>query len=74
MCGGRSAREGAGELGTIAFEDHIARFPNCTFVGLARGRIEQLRAIQAVKSSAAKGVAAINPATTLKALGLAWNH
>jgi hypothetical protein len=30
-------------VGSIAaFQDHIARFPNCTFSGLARTRIEQL--------------------------------
>ncbi|MGP0058819.1 MAG: SUMF1/EgtB/PvdO family nonheme iron enzyme [Beijerinckiaceae bacterium] len=31
-------------IGTIAaFEDHLARFPNCTFAGLAKARIESLR-------------------------------
>ncbi len=67
--------KGAEELGTIgAFEDHIARFPNCAFVGLARGRIEQLRTAGRVKSSVAKSVAAIEPSTAYKALGVAWNH
>jgi TPR repeat protein len=31
-------------IGTIAaFEDHLARFPNCAFVGLAKARIESLK-------------------------------
>ena len=31
-------------IGTIAaFEDHLARFPNCTFAGLARVRLESLK-------------------------------
>jgi formylglycine-generating enzyme required for sulfatase activity len=31
-------------IGTLAaFEDHLARFPNCAFAGLARARIEELK-------------------------------
>src|SRR5262249_30232249 len=31
-------------LGTLdAYQDHIARFPDCTFSGLAKGRIELLK-------------------------------
>src|SRR5262249_3893280 len=36
----RSA-EAIGNL--AAFEDHLARFPNCTFAALAKARIENLR-------------------------------
>ena len=35
------AAEGIGTLG--AFEDHLARFPNCIFATLAKGRIEGLK-------------------------------
>jgi Caspase domain/Polyglycine hydrolase-like, structural repeat len=36
-------------LGTIeAYEDHLARFPNCTFAGLARARIEAAKKTAAV--------------------------
>src|SRR5262249_13246571 len=31
-------------IGSVAaFEDHLARFPNCTFAGLAKARIESLK-------------------------------
>lgn len=32
---------------TAAFEDHLARYPNCAFAGLARARLEALKAKQA---------------------------
>jgi hypothetical protein len=32
---------------TAAFEDHLARYPNCAFAGLARARLEALKAPQA---------------------------
>jgi uncharacterized caspase-like protein len=36
--------KGADSIGTVAaFEDHIARFPNCAFAGLARARIDNLK-------------------------------
>jgi hypothetical protein len=35
----------AESIGTIgAFEDHLARFPNCAFAGLAKARIDALKA------------------------------
>jgi Caspase domain len=38
-------------IGTIAaFEDHLARFPNCTFAGLARARLESAKQKLAVVS------------------------
>jgi urea transport system substrate-binding protein len=34
----------ADAIGSVAaFEDHLARFPNCTFAGLAKARIESLK-------------------------------
>jgi hypothetical protein len=34
----------AESIGTLAaYEDHLARFPNCTFATLAKARIEALR-------------------------------
>src|SRR5262249_41937564 len=34
----------ADAIGSVAaFEDHLARFPNCTFSGLAKARIEGLK-------------------------------
>ena len=36
-------------IGTVAaFEDHLARFPNCPFAGLAKARIESLKSKVAV--------------------------
>jgi formylglycine-generating enzyme required for sulfatase activity len=36
-------------IGTVAaFEDHLARFPNCPFAGLARARVELLKSKMAV--------------------------
>ena len=32
---------------TAAFEDHLARYPNCAFAGLARARLEALKAPKA---------------------------
>jgi hypothetical protein len=32
---------------TVAFEDHLARYPNCAFAGLARARLEALKAPKA---------------------------
>jgi hypothetical protein len=32
----------------VAFEDHLARFPNCAFAGLAKARIENLKSKEAV--------------------------
>jgi caspase domain-containing protein len=40
-------------IGTVkAFEDHLARFPNCTFAGLAKARIESLKSKVAVAAPA----------------------
>jgi hypothetical protein len=39
-------------VGTAAaFEDHIARFPNCSYAGLARARIDDLRSKDKTKKS-----------------------
>jgi hypothetical protein len=36
--------KGADTIGTIAaYQDHLARFPNCEFAGLAKARIESLK-------------------------------
>ena len=36
---------------TAAFEDHLARYPNCAFAGLARARLEALKAPKAALSA-----------------------
>ena len=41
----------------VAFEDHLARFPNCTFAGLAKARIESLKQKMAVIAPPATPVA-----------------
>jgi urea transport system substrate-binding protein len=41
----------------VAFEDHLARFPNCTFAGLAKARIESLKQKMAVVAPPAMPVA-----------------
>jgi len=39
-------------IGTIAaLEDHLARFPNCAFAGLARVRIESAKAVSSQRNS-----------------------
>jgi urea transport system substrate-binding protein len=48
----------ADAIGSVAaFEDHLARFPNCTFAGLAKARIESLKEKLAVVTPAATPVA-----------------
>jgi urea transport system substrate-binding protein len=48
----------ADAIGSVAaFEDHLARFPNCTFAGLAKARIESLKEKLAVVTPPATPVA-----------------
>jgi urea transport system substrate-binding protein len=48
----------ADAIGSVAaFEDHLARFPNCTFAGLAKARIESLKEKLAVVAPPATPVA-----------------
>jgi formylglycine-generating enzyme required for sulfatase activity len=47
----------AESIGTLAaFEDHLARFPDCSFAGLAKARIDALRRQAAVVAPPAAGV------------------
>ena len=48
----------ADAIGSVAaFEDHLARFPDCTFAGLAKARIESLKQKLAVVAPPATPVA-----------------
>ncbi|MFK4485718.1 caspase domain-containing protein [Bradyrhizobium sp. USDA 336] len=68
------AADGIGTVG--AFEDHLARFPNCTFANLARARIESLKQKVALaptsgenKTFDGKWDVTVNCASSGKALG-----
>jgi formylglycine-generating enzyme required for sulfatase activity len=54
----------ADAIGSVAaFEDHIARFPNCAFAGLAKARIESL------KDKVAIAAPFVSPATPAREAG-----
>jgi Caspase domain len=52
-----------------AFEDHLARFPNCAFAGLARARLEALNRVAVVAPPAAP----VSPLQTPNAYSKAGN-
>jgi Caspase domain/VHL beta domain len=53
----------AESIGTpAAFEDHLARYPNCAFAGLARARLDAIKASQAALSTPPTSVSPPNGA------------